>query len=142
LDNGRILQAKGLRGIDDAWVEGDVLKLEGAVSFLGDVDPAEGTIAQKGIVDDIKGRILVFPEGKGSTVGSYVIYNLKLERNAPRAMVMLKADAIITMGCIAAGIPLVHMLSRQDFDSLHSGMRVAVNSARGQVRIMVDQRVM
>jgi predicted aconitase with swiveling domain len=80
-------------------------------------------------------RILVFPEGKGSTVGSYVIYNLKLEGHSPRALVMLKADAIITMGCIAAGIPLVHMLSRQDFDSLRNGMRVAVNSARGQVRI-------
>jgi hypothetical protein len=77
----------------------------------------------------------VFPEGRGSTVGSYVIYNLMLEGNAPAALVMLKADAIITMGCIASGIPLVHMLSNEGFDSLRSGMRVGVNSARGQVRI-------
>lgn len=135
MEEGTIIQARGLRGLGDSWVEGEVLRIDGPVSFLGDVDPAAGTLTHEGIVHRVRDRVLVFPEGRGSTVGSYVIYNLRLEGNSPIALVMLKADAIITMGCIASGIPLVHMLSREEFDSLHSGIRVGVNSARGQVRI-------
>ena len=128
-----MVQARGLRGIGGSWVEGTVLKLDGAVSFLGDVDPESGTLTFKGVEHRIRDRVLVFTEGKGSTVGSYVLYNLKLNMNAPKAIVMLKADAIITMGCIAAGIPLVHRLSRAEFDRLSDGMRVRVNSALGQI---------
>lgn len=113
---------------------GTVLRIDGPISFLGDVDPATGVLTTGGRAYDIRGKVLVFTEGKGSTVGSYVIYNLALAGNAPLAMVMLRADAIITMGCIAAGIPLVHRVPVEDFASIGNGQRLAVNSARGQVR--------
>lgn len=137
---GEDISGVGLRGISDSWVEGDVLKLDGAISFLGDADPEAGILTFKGEEHQVRDRILVFREGKGSTVGSYVIYNMKLQNNAPAAMVMLVSDAIITMGCIAAGIPLVHRLREEDFDRLNDGMRVRVNSGRGLIR-MIEQEL-
>ncbi|MDG6225277.1 MAG: DUF126 domain-containing protein [Candidatus Thermoplasmatota archaeon] len=129
----------GLRGISDSWVDGEVLRLDGAISFLGDADPETGMVTFKGEGHQVRDRILAFREGKGSTVGSYVIYNMKLQNNSPAAMVMLVSDAIITMGCIAAGIPLVHRLREGDFDRLKDGMRVRVNSGRGLIRIIEQE---
>jgi predicted aconitase with swiveling domain len=118
----------------DEWVEGPVVKIDGSISFLGDVVPETGVLTFRGEDHELKGCVLVFREGKGSTVGSYVIYNLKIEGNAPVAMVMMKADAIITMGCIASSIPLVHRISQTDFDRLRDGDQVQVNSARGLIQ--------
>jgi len=131
--DGGTIHCVGLRGMGDEWAEGEVLFIDGAISFLGDVRPDTGILTVGSMEHRLKGRVLVFREGKGSTVGSYVVYNLKLEGNAPAAMVMLKADAIITMGCIAAGIPLVHKLRLEDFDRLRGASRVRVNSGLGRI---------
>ncbi|NIM17461.1 MAG: DUF126 domain-containing protein, partial [Candidatus Aminicenantes bacterium] len=40
----------------------------------------------------ISGKILIFPMGKGSTVGAYVLYQLKKKGLAPAAIVNVKAD--------------------------------------------------
>ena len=129
----RTIHGVGLRGIGDGWVRGQVLKIDGAISFLGDVVPRTGILTFKGREYALKDRVLVFREGRGSTVGSYVIYNLKIEGQAPAAMVMIEADAIITMGCIASGIPLVHRIDPGAFDALEEGELVQVNSGRGLV---------
>jgi len=44
------------------------------------VDPERGVVTEKGHELDgqaFAGKILVFPTGKGSTVGSYALYRLK-----------------------------------------------------------------
>ncbi len=80
------------------------------LSFLGGVDPATGTVIESGHPlhgRSIAGRVLVFPHGKGSTVGSYVLYGLARNGVAPAAIVNEEAETIIAAGALIAGIPLV-----------------------------------
>lgn len=72
------MKLKG-KGIGKVVVEGEVIVSRKPLSFLGGVDPETGTITDpesdiKG--ESITGKILVFPKGKGSTVGSYILYAL------------------------------------------------------------------
>ncbi|MEB3755848.1 MAG: DUF126 domain-containing protein [Desulfurococcales archaeon] len=90
--------------------EGEGLVIENPISFLGDINPETGVLVQpdsKMRGENISGRILFAPEGRGSTVGSYVLYALKSNRKHPLAIIMHKAEPIIITGAIISGIPLL-----------------------------------
>ena len=81
-----------------------------AISFLGNVNPETGIVvdpAHELFGESIAGKVLVFPGGKGSTVGSYVIYQLKKRGLAPAAMINLLSEPIVAVGAVISGIPLV-----------------------------------
>lgn len=80
------------------------------LSFLGGVDPATGRILDpececKG--SSVAGSVLCFPYGKGSTVGSYSMYQLKVNGLAPCAIVNSSAEPIVATGAIMSDIPMV-----------------------------------
>ncbi|MGA1821822.1 MAG: aconitase X swivel domain-containing protein [Thermoplasmatota archaeon] len=125
----------GLKGVGSGWVKGEVVRWCGNVSFLEEVKPETGLLVKGDRTFDLKGRILVFNGGSGSTVGSYNIYNLRIYDKAPAAMIMEKADAIITIGCIMADIPLVHKLGDSAMEMIETGMTAEVNSEAGMVRL-------
>lgn len=80
----------------------------------------------------IAGKVLAFPFGKGSTVGSYVLYALSRNGNAPAAIVNTDAEAIIATGAIIGRIPMIDRpvipLSR-----LADGTCVTVDGDRGEM---------
>lgn len=139
IDEGsaRVLEfgGKGLKGIPPGWVTGEVVRWDGNVSFLEEVKPERGVLVKDGEEIDIRGKVMVFEGGSGSTVGSYNLFNLRIHGNAPAAIIMRDADAIITIGCIMADIPLVHRLEDGGMEMLSSGTEVKVNSEKGAVRI-------
>ena len=55
----------------------------------------------------ISGRVLVFPTAKGSTAGSYILYQMAKNGVAPAAIVNEQSEAIVAVGAIIAGIPMV-----------------------------------
>jgi predicted aconitase with swiveling domain len=116
-------------------VEGEVLHWDGPVSFLGDVDPSTGILERDGQKFDLRNKILFFREGAGSTVGSYVIFNLKLNGKAPTSMVMIKADAIISIGCILADIPLIHRIDPVEWEMVKTGDHAIVDPSNGKISI-------
>ena len=80
------------------------------VSFLGGVDPANGKILDidcesRGL--SVADKVFCFPFGKGSTVGSYAMYQLRLNKMAPCAIVNGSAEPIIATGAIIADIPMI-----------------------------------
>ena len=90
-------------------IKGNVLVTTEPISFLGGVDPKTGKICEEGhelYGKSIKDKILIFPRGKGSTVGSYVIYALKKEGNAPLAIINAEAEPIVAVGAIISDIPM------------------------------------
>lgn len=114
---------------------GQVLKSPEAVSFLGGVNPADGKIAEQRspiFGKSICGRVFVFPQGKGSTVGSYVLYQMKKGGTAPAAIINERAETIVACGAIMADIPMV---DRVDTSLLLDGDEVAVDGASGEVVI-------
>ncbi len=80
----------------------------------------------------MRGRILCFPFGIGSTVGSYAMYQLKLNKVAPRAIINRSAEAIVATGAIMSEIPMVDNV---DTSLIKSGDRVVVDAANGTVEI-------
>ncbi|MHC1600478.1 MAG: aconitase X swivel domain-containing protein, partial [Candidatus Methanospirareceae archaeon] len=74
------------RSISKGTATGKALISKQKISFLGAVDPVTGIIIDKSLDihgENIANRILIFPGGKGSTVGSYVIYQLKKHGKGP-----------------------------------------------------------
>jgi predicted aconitase with swiveling domain len=105
------------------------------LSFLGGVDYNSGMIIEKGHDlkgESIKGKILCFPFGHGSTVGSYVLYSLVKKGSGPLAIVNQVADSVIVVGAIIAEIPMVDQI---DIGQIKTGDEVEVDGAQGTVKI-------
>jgi uncharacterized protein len=116
---------------------GSALVTREAISFLGNVDANIGMVvdpAHELFGQCIAGKVLIFPGGKGSTVGSYVIYQLKKRDLAPAAMVNIRSEPIVAVGAIISGIPLVDRAGEEIFRVL-SGTVVEVDADRELVRI-------
>jgi predicted aconitase with swiveling domain len=119
--------------------EGEALVSVEPVSFYGGVDPETGCVTEPGHCccgEKVSGRVFVFPTGKGSTVGSYVIYRMKKLGTAPAAIVNVETEAIIATGCVISDIPLVDKLDRDPLETLRTGMRVRVNGDDGTVETL------
>ena len=119
--------------------EGNALVTSQPISFLGSVDPTTGDVIEKGhelAGKSIKGKVLVFPSGKGSTVGSYVIYQLKKNGAAPSAMINIKTEPIVAVGAIISGIPLVDRVERDPVTYIKTGDKVLVDAIVGSVEIL------
>ncbi|MCB9132652.1 MAG: DUF126 domain-containing protein [Anaerolineales bacterium] len=86
------------------------------IGFLGGVDPDTGVVVEPNHPlngQSVAGRVLVFPTGKGSTVGSYTILRLARNGVAPAAMLNAQSEAIVAVGAIIADIPMVDQLAIQ-----------------------------
>jgi hypothetical protein len=91
-------------------VEGEAIVSSESIGFLGGIDPETGIIIEKGHPlegKNIKGKVLVFPTGKGSTVGSYVLYRMKKNNVAPLAIINEECEPIVAVGAIISDIPCV-----------------------------------
>lgn len=121
------------RKICKGETEGEALVTKDDISFYGGVEPETGKVVEKGHElegQSIAGKILVFPEGKGSTVGSYVLYNLKKNGKAPLAIVNKKCETIVAVGCIISEIPCVDQI---EIEKIKTGDNVKVDAEKGIV---------
>jgi predicted aconitase with swiveling domain len=126
------------RTISKGTAAGPALVSKDAISFLGGVDPKTGDVIEKGHAlygKNVKGTILIFPGGKGSTVGSYVLYQLKKNDVAPAAIINVKSEPIVAVGAIISGIPMVDMLEKDPLALIRDGQPVTVNGTDGTVDI-------
>ncbi|MCL2549655.1 MAG: DUF126 domain-containing protein [Methanimicrococcus sp.] len=127
------------RTIARGTAAGKVLMTKDPISFLGNVEPETGKIvdpAHELFGRSIQGTVLVFPQGKGSTVGSYVIYRLKKNGTAPAAIINLECEPIVAVGAIISEIPLIDKLETDPYAVLKDGDEVIVNSAEGYIEIL------
>ncbi|MCS7131902.1 MAG: DUF126 domain-containing protein [Hadesarchaea archaeon] len=121
------------RVISPGKARGEALVSRQPIGFYGGVDPKTGIIIEKGHELEgkcVKDKILVFPCGKGSTVGSYVIYGLKKNGVAPAAIVNRETETIVATGVILAGIPCVDGI---DIDKIKTGDKLFVDADEGRV---------
>lgn len=119
--------------------EGEALVSSDPVSFYGGVDPETGVVVEPGHAVEgecITGKVFVFPTGKGSTVGSYVIYRMSKLGTAPAALVNSETEAIIATGCVISRIPLVDKLERDPLKVIESGDLLRVSADEGVVEVV------
>jgi predicted aconitase with swiveling domain len=127
------------RIISRGIAEGNVLLTHDAISFLGNVDPETGVVVEEEhelFGKSIKNKVLVFPHGKGSTVGSYVLYQLSKNGVAPSAMINIDSEPIVAVGAIISGIPLVDRLESDPFRFMKDGDMVKIDSINGYVEVL------
>jgi predicted aconitase with swiveling domain len=119
---GRVIRAGQAKGV--------ALVSPEPVGFFGLVDTETGVVIEKGHPlegKSIAGRVLVFPTGKGSTVGSYSLYRLAKAGRAPAAIINLESEPIVAVGAIISEIP---MLDKVDVEQIHSGDVVMIDGAQ------------
>jgi predicted aconitase with swiveling domain len=115
------------RSIYKGNVQGEALVTAQPISFFGGIDPETGVVVERGHALEgqcITGKVLVFPTGKGSTVGSYTLYRLKMNGHAPLAIINAECETIIAVGCIIAEIPCVDKLP---VDEIPPGSQVRID---------------
>ena len=124
------------RKIYRGQAEGETLVTSMGISFYGGVDPETGVVVEKGHElegQTISGKILVFPTGKGSTVGSYTLYRLKKAGLAPAAIVNAECETITAVGCIISEMPCVDHVP---IEQIEAGVRVKVDGEAGMVEVI------
>jgi len=118
------------RTIKKGFAEGTALVSETPLSFFGCIDPKTGIVTEKGHELEglsVKGKVLVFPYGKGSTVGSYTLYRMKKEGSAPAAIINSVCEPIVAVGAIISDIPCVDSV---DISKIKTGDYVSVRCDR------------
>ena len=131
------LELRG-RVIYRGQASGKALVSPQAISFFGGVDPDSGVVTEKGHAlegQSIRGKVLVFPTGKGSTVGSYTLYRLRHSGAAPAAIVNAECETITAVGCIIAEIPCIDQV---EIARITDGAQVRVDGECGVVTIQTD----
>ena len=116
------------RAIKGGRAEGRALVSREPIGFLGGVDPDTGTIIEKGHPlegQTIAGQVLVFPTGKGSTVGSYTLYRMVQNGVGPAAIINEQSDAIVAVGAIISNIPMIDQI---DISQLRTGDQLVVDN--------------
>jgi predicted aconitase with swiveling domain len=123
------------RMISPGKAEGEAIVSRDSIGFYGGIDAKTGIVIEKGHPlegKSVTGKILVFPCGKGSTVGSYVIYGLKKNGVAPEGIINKETETIVATGVILAGIPCVDQI---DIEKIKDGDTVILDADNESVEI-------
>jgi predicted aconitase with swiveling domain len=121
------MELKG-RIISKGVAEGEALTTTQPISFYGGVDPETSEILEKGHElqgKRIKDKILVFPNGKGSTVGSYTLYRLKKGEVAPAGIINRECETVVAVGAIISEIPCIDEI---DISKIETGDKVRIEN--------------
>lgn len=124
------------RMISPGKVEAEAIVTAEPLGFYGGIDAKTGIVIEKGHELEgkcVTGKVLVFPCGKGSTVGSYVIYGLGRNGVGPAAIINRETETIVATGAILAGIPCVDGI---DIGKLKTGDRLRVDADAGTVEVV------
>ena len=123
------------RTISPGKIEGIAIVTNEPIGFYGGIDAKTGIVIEKNHPlegKSVKDKILVFPCGKGSTVGSYVIYGLKRNRVAPTGIINKETETIVATGVILAGIPCIDHI---DISKIKTGDKLILDASKATVEI-------
>lgn len=137
------LTVKG-QGVIKGVVEGLALVSGQNLSLWGGLNPKTGLIIDRRhelYGQQVRGKVLVFPYGKGSTTGAIVFLEAVRCGNAPAAIVNVKTEPILASGALMAQIfykkriPIVDRLDRNPVEVMRTNDYVRVDGDKGLVEI-------
>ena len=125
------------RPIVKGHVEAEAIVCQKPFSFMGDVDMDTGVIIAKGHEhegESIAGKVMIYPETKGSSGGCIVLMTLAKRSKQPAAIVLEKpADPNIVEGAILAGVSMVCEPEQSLVARVPNGTTVKVDGTTGEV---------
>lgn len=118
--------------------EGEAIVTRDSISFMGGVDPKNGIITESGAELEgktISGKILVFHSGKGSTGGSYMLYDMAKRGTGPKGIINIRTDSVVAIGAVMGNIATVDQLEKNPLEVIRTGDYVIIDGDAGIVRI-------
>lgn len=140
------LTLKG-HGVIVGVAEGLALVSAQNLSLWGGLDPKKGLIIDRRHElhgQQVTGKVLVFPYGKGSTTGAIVFLEAVKCGNAPAAIINIETEPILASGALMARffygktIPIIDRLDRNPVEVIRTNDHVRVNGNVGLVEIRRD----
>lgn len=131
------------RKVSKGYGEGEALVCSEPIGFNFGVDVSNGVIIEHNHELEgkpFKGKVLIFPHGKGSTGGSYVVYQVAVEGTAPAAIINRNTETIIAVGAIMGGIPVVDHLEDNMYEEIETGDYVKVDAVNGKVTLIKKRK--
>jgi len=123
------------RCIVQGEVNGEALVTNDNISFMGTINPNTGVVIEKGHElegECLKDKILVFPQSKGSTGGSYMLYDVVKNGVGPAGIINIMAESIVVIGAIVAELPMIDQI---DIDQIKTGDYIFLNATEGTATI-------
>ena len=127
------------RGIMDGKVDGEALVAKQTLRFVGGVDADTGVVYQKGHDLEgtkITGKILIFPEAKGSVGTSSVVFHMCKVGTAPLAMITYRPDPPLIFGAVLGELPMLSTDGQPWGDTIKTGDHLQVDGQSGEVEII------
>lgn len=124
------------RKIVEGYIQGEALVTNEPISFMGSINPKTGVIIERGHEIEgqcLQGRILVFPCAKGSTGGSYMLYDVVKNGVGPVGIINAEAESIVVIGAIVADLPMVDQV---DISQIRTGDYIILDATNGIVEIV------
>lgn len=126
------------RKIVTGRASGEAIVTNEAISFNGGVDNMTGIVTEPGHQLEgvnIAGKVLIFLTGKGSTGGSYKIYDMVSRGTSPVAFIQVTPEAITTIGAIIGNIPVVAGLDQDPTVAISNGDFIELDADAGTVSV-------
>ena len=133
------------RGVTPGYGEGKVLISKKPFMFAHGVEPRTGEIIDIRsdlLGENIKGKVLIFPFGKGSTTGSAWFLETIRQGNGPSAVINIETESIIASAIVMArllygiAIPLVDRLEKDISEMVTKDTIIQVNGDTGEIRMV------
>jgi predicted aconitase with swiveling domain len=131
------------RGLIMGRASGEAVVSQKAFTFAHGVDPATGVVTDvrsdvRGA--NVKGKVLFYPFGKGSTTASSWLLETARLGNQPAAIVTEGVDLSAVIGSVMAKlvygreIPVISGVPRTSYSGVRQGCEVIVDAEKGEVR--------
>ncbi|MCK4814841.1 DUF126 domain-containing protein [bacterium] len=133
----QVLKGKSIKKL--GTVEGEALVTTDLVAFWGGTDWETGDIVEVGHEakgKNMKGKILVFPTGKGGAGDTFGYYYLARSGKAPKALICNRAQNTTIAGALLVDTPMIYGFKEDVVKIIKSGDRVRVNSDDGEIEII------
>ena len=128
----------GCHKISEGQGSGELLVTRDDMCFYL-VDPPTGKVIEDGHElqgVSIAGKVLVFPNGKGSSVvQADGLFQLQKAGQAPRALVIQNPDTTLVASAIILEIPMVDRVDATFYKTARSGMRAVVDADSGSISV-------
>ncbi len=142
---GNVRETVKGRGVTPGYGEGKALTSKKPFMFAHGVEPRTGEIIDIRsdlLGENIKGKVLIFPFGKGSTTGSAWFLETIRQGNGPSAVINVETESIIASAIVMARllygitIPLVDRLEKDISEMVTKDTIIQVNGDTGEIRMV------
>jgi predicted aconitase with swiveling domain len=128
------------RGVVGGVAEGNAIVLKKSLSFWSGLNPQTGTLGRGQVSpelvgESVKGKVLVYPFGKGSTAGGAILFWNCMNGFAPAAIINNRLDTVVANGVISSKVPTVIELDQDPCQIIKTGDFVKVDADKGIVEV-------